>query len=316
MFFVFNSIVLSVTGLIILIALRDFVQNYFFLKARINRSFKKISNLIVFNKWNDAKRELEFLVEKKGNTKEIILLQSQVLRGTSEGDKALSLISEALVSQPEELLYHLEKAKILLALGNRTIDPKYFATTVVSHTISEKPDVPTPFAGLAKKVDKSACTEAACKEVVCLLVDWQWRSYQAKTGPDLFLDTKDDFLNYCLGVGDILKSPYFIQAQKIIATIAHTLNPNKEHWLAHKFSSYHPALFYHFFIPFKKLGFNVDNLKDVNHPFKEHPNLEKAFISALVKCAFREWGVQGTSINPVYTHGLTEETLDKLIAEH
>lgn len=118
-YFVFNSIVLSLIGLIIVIALRDTLHNYFFLKTRIKRSFRKVSKCIVFNKWHEAKKELEFLAERKGDSKEVILLQCQVLRGTLECEAALSIITNALTIHPDELLFRLEKGKILFQMGKK-----------------------------------------------------------------------------------------------------------------------------------------------------------------------------------------------------
>lgn len=108
----FIAIVLITIGFIGLLTYRDWVQNNRISTKDCERILTSISKLIILEEWQEAKKQVLSLINKKKGGNRAILLYIQVLRGTKEFEKALNLATTC-----DEPSFQLEKGKILLQLN-------------------------------------------------------------------------------------------------------------------------------------------------------------------------------------------------------
>lgn len=109
----FIAIVLITIGFIGFLSYRDWVQNSHLSAKDCERILTSISKLIILEEWQEAKKQLLSLINRKKGGKKALLLYTQVLRGTKEFEKALMIAS----SYPEDSSFNIEKGKLLLEIN-------------------------------------------------------------------------------------------------------------------------------------------------------------------------------------------------------
>lgn len=88
-----------------------------FSRLSVKNELKALNELIALSDWEEAERRVRELIQRGKGGKDALLLLIQVLRGTLRLEEALLLIHACVRDYPEELLFRLEEAQILLALG-------------------------------------------------------------------------------------------------------------------------------------------------------------------------------------------------------
>lgn len=111
------TIAITVAGALFLI-IRDRIKYPRFTSKIVKQTLQTIQKQILFQDWEGAEKNLQILHKKKHFEKEILLLELKVLRGTRLLKEALELVTIISRQFPEELLFRLEEARILLDLNN------------------------------------------------------------------------------------------------------------------------------------------------------------------------------------------------------
>lgn len=112
----FIAIVVLTIGLIAITALKDFLIYPYLFKHASQKQLQIISQLIALEQFEEAKLQLQPLLQKKRKCKKSALCFIRILRGTGEVEEALKKAQEAARLYPEELLFRLEEAIALLLL--------------------------------------------------------------------------------------------------------------------------------------------------------------------------------------------------------
>jgi len=105
----------------VFLSIRDWVFADRLSSNSVRERIKRIEQHLSLQHFEKAQHELNHLNLKKQKTKQLALYEIQVLRGIGELKEAFECVKQALERYPEELLFHLEKGKLLLAL-NRAKD--------------------------------------------------------------------------------------------------------------------------------------------------------------------------------------------------
>jgi tetratricopeptide (TPR) repeat protein len=113
-FFWVTLLIFLVLGII---SLRDYVKYPSKRKKLLQKILLNASQKIAFGEYEEAEKLLLPLFNKKEGRKDVSLLFVQVLRGLKREKEALTLACDASRDYPEELLFRLEEAKILLESG-------------------------------------------------------------------------------------------------------------------------------------------------------------------------------------------------------
>lgn len=113
----FIAIVFLTVGLIAIAALKDWLSHSFLFKRISQKKIQVISQLIALEQFEEAKIQLQPLLQRKRKCKKSTLCHIRVLRGTDALEEALEITQKAARFYPEELLFRLEEAIILLLLN-------------------------------------------------------------------------------------------------------------------------------------------------------------------------------------------------------
>ncbi|MFN0065119.1 MAG: tetratricopeptide repeat protein [Chlamydiales bacterium] len=114
MFIAFVAVTLA---LISYLAIRQWARTLRLSSATVQNTLGEISRHISLEEWDLAASKLIPLLENKKGGKQAQLFHIQILRQEKAYTKARNLVLQAMRDYPEELLFRLEEAKILLKLG-------------------------------------------------------------------------------------------------------------------------------------------------------------------------------------------------------
>jgi tetratricopeptide (TPR) repeat protein len=113
---VFISIALLTLGFVAILTLRDWVATGSPSSKVVQKSLKRVAQLISLQDWEKAEKELLPFLENGKGGKEAYLLEIQILRGRGLLQEALHKTVIQSRVFPEELLFRFEEGEILLKL--------------------------------------------------------------------------------------------------------------------------------------------------------------------------------------------------------
>lgn len=113
---VYTFIFVTIVSLVIFFTIRDWLNTARFSPYRLHRMIKTASQYALLENWQEADELLSTILEARHESKEIALLQTQVLRGTNRLNEAFEIVKKASRLYPEELQFRMEEGLILLQM--------------------------------------------------------------------------------------------------------------------------------------------------------------------------------------------------------